>query len=316
MLFNKIKSKYHENLLNKFMATGDTQEIIKILHNLKKETDPKKNLTLKSAIDQLVQKEKFSNVFKKNLIWVHSYNMDDCAYLNKFLSFIFTQNNVLFKEAKPYGNYLSEISLSDISFEELIQYSYFYQYIISELTDANIIINNSGAFFETIEKRYFTHYFLSKFYFYLIKNPLTIYKERKALNPNNDTSENMFGLTSSDMNYSYKTKFNNNSIEENKHNWSTNVLSWTNSNVISTFKGYIINYEKLLNDPQQILAEIVAHIIQCGLKINLDYQQIQLFLDQNPIENKNYENFEISNKELKILSRDNYHIGKKFGYFI
>ena len=153
------------------------------------------------------------------------------------------------------------------------------------------------------------------FFFYLIKNPLTIYKERKAFNPYNDTSENMFGLTSSDMNYSYKTKFNNISIEENKHNWSTNVSSWTNSNVISTFKGYVIKYENLLNDPQQILAEMVAHMIQCGLKINLDYQQIQLFLDQNPIENKHYENFEISNKELKILSRDNSHIGKKFGYF-
>lgn len=315
MLLNKIKSKYFENLIQKFIDQGDLQEVKKMLINFRKEREPEKNLLLYSTINQLLKLEKFNTIFKKNLIWVNSYNLEDCSYVNNFISFIFAKNNIVFNEPAPYGSYLNKVSANDINFEQLTKYSYLYQYLISELGEGNIILNNSGAFFELDNSKYFTHYFLSKLYIYIIKNPLTIYKQRKLLNPLNESQEHLYGLTLSAINYSNKSKYEDIQVEENRHNWSTNVSSWTNQNVVTTFKGYILKFEDLANDPQQILSEIVAHMIQCGLKINLDYSHIKSFIDQYPLENQTFESVDISNKVLKILDRDNALVGKKFGYF-
>ncbi len=176
-------------------------------------------------------------------------------------------------------------------------------------------MNSSGAFFETFDKRYFTHYFLSLCYIYIVNSPLTIYKKRKQKNPEAESYENSFGLTQSDTDYIHTHTYQFKTIEENKHNWATNVSSWTNHNVISTFKGYILNYEDLIKDPKQILSEITAHLIQSGMQIKLNYSHIEEFLELNPPKNETYSNIDVSNKELKILNRDNSDVGKKYGYF-
>ena len=57
-------------------------------------------------------------------------------------------------------------------------------------------------------------------------------------------------------------------------------------------------------------------MVQSGLKINLNYQDIDDFIRDNPLENKSFDNVEVSNKELKLLRRDLGDISKKFGYEI
>ena len=50
-------------------------------------------------------------------------------------------------------------------------------------------------------------------------------------------------------------------------------------------------------------------------KIGIIYEHIDEFLESNSITNDKYQNIEVSNKELKILSRDNASVGKKFRFF-
>ena len=315
MLLDKIKNKYYQNLITNFMEIGDVHEIKKILEKFKSQKNLENNLFLQNIIFSLLEKEKFSKVFNKNLVWVNSFDQNDNTYINGFLKFIFDKNDLLHKDPTLYSDYLNQISSNNVNFESLTRNSYLYQFLISEITDSLIILNSSGAFFETHDKKYFTHYFFSSCYFYIVNNPVTIYKRRKLLNPQADVDENYFGLTQSDTNYINSHNYQSKVIEENKHNWSTNVASWTNHNVISTFKGYIINFEDLMKDPKQILAEICAHLIQAGLDISLNYLHIDEFLESNSITNEKYQNIEVSNKELKILSRDNASVGKKFRFF-
>ena len=121
---------------------------------------------------------------------------------------------------------------------------------------------------------------------------------------------------SADTNYIKTHTFDNNTIEENTQNWPINVSSWAGPNVTSTFRGFVIKYEDLTSNPKQIFAEVVGHLVQSGLKINLNYQDIDDFIRDNPFENKSFDNVEVSNKELKLLRRDLGDISKKFGYEI
>ena len=65
-------------------------------------------------------------------------------------------------------------------------------------------------------KKDILHYNFTKAFFYLVRNPLSIFKERKMSNHDGDVSENFFGLLSADTNYIKTHTFDNNTIEE-KH---------------------------------------------------------------------------------------------------
>ena len=52
----------------------------------------------------------------------------------------------------------------------------------------------------------------------------------------------------------------NNDIKvENRTNININKKSWTDPNVVNTFKGKIINYDNLLGDTEEVLLEIIFH---------------------------------------------------------
>ena len=104
------------------------------------------------------------------------------------------------------------------------------------------------------------------------------------------------------------------SISENRQNWSTNVSSWTNPNVISTFRGLILREEDLVSDPLQKLSEITSHLIQSGIDLKLDYSYLQSYISENPINIANTNEYSFSKKELKILDRDIGSVANKFDY--
>ena len=95
--------------------------------------------------------------------------------------------------------------------------------------------------------------------------------------------------------------------------WSTNVSSWTNENVVNTFRGLVIKYEDLINDTYDNLAGIIFHLNEAGLNIKLDYQKIQYFIDNNKPLNQTHET-EISSSSKKRLSRVLLKEAKKLGY--
>ena len=125
----------------------------------------------------------------------------------------------------------------------------------------------------------------------------------------------MEGLTAGDNNDVYhKYDDNNYFVSENKQSWSTNVSSWTNPNVISTFRGIIIKEEELIEDPLQKLSELVSHLIQSGINCKLDYSYLQNYIEENPIEKEIIPMADLSKKELKILNRDIGNVADKLNY--
>ena len=63
----------------------------------------------------------------------------------------------------------------------------------------------------------------------------------------------------------YEQANNDIKIYENRTNIGINKKSWTDPNVLNTFKGKIINYDNLLGDPEEVLLEIIFHLNSTAL---------------------------------------------------
>ena len=318
MFIDKIKYKYIDNLFKKYFEQNNVKEIGKLLHGLSHEDIKKFSGVVSTNLNMIVNKEIYSSIFSKNLIWVNSFEKNDYDYISKFLNYILRQNNIKHSEPKNYHDYLLELveeyKIDNIDFKDLVDNSYLYQFLLSKKDQQYKIINTSSAFFETNLKRYFTHYFFTKCFIYIVRNPIEIFRNRKKFNPNKSNIENMYGLSKAQDDYIVRYNSSNELfVEENIQDWTTNVSSWSNGNVCSTFRGYILRYEDLLNDPEQMLSEVIGHLSQAGLNIELNYRLIKSFLDENPLL-KEDKNITVSNNEIKILRRDNLDTAQKFKY--
>ena len=319
MFLNKIKDKYYLNLLNKFIEKGDMSEIRSLLKK-KFIFDKKSNLNdFNNYIIKFLSEQKFEKLFNKNLIWVNSFEESSYKYINKFLSDILSHNKVPFIEPTKYVDELYDLirsrNIYKIDFEDMCSMSYGYQYFLTEKNNNIKILNSSASFFETASNIYFTHYFYTRCYIYIIKNPYEIFQRNKLQNISDKKINHMQELISGDINdILHKYEDGTYYISENRQNWSTNVSSWTNPNVKSTFRGLILREEDLLSDPLQQLSEITSHLIQSGLELNLDYSYLQNYISENPIKIEKKDEYSFSKKELKILDRDIGNVANKFDY--
>lgn len=315
MIINKIKYKYYDNLIQKYIEAGDVSEINNIFSKILNYPNSTYLNLLQKYLYKVCDIEKFKNTCSKNLIWINSFDLDDCQIINNFVSYIYKENSLDLVGPKNYHDYLSDIminkKINNISFQDLVDYSYLYQFMIGSSSDSDVLINTSSAFFESNLKRYFTHPCFTKYFIYVIKDPSQLYLKQKKINPDNP----MHGFLSSNTDFMKRHQIQSNAfIEENIQNWATNVSSWTNSNVMSTFRGYIVKYESLLENPKQILAELIGHMIQAGVKLKLDYGAIDKFLnDISPLDERGTDET-LSNKENKLIKRDLFTVASKFGY--
>ena len=46
-------------------------------------------------------------------------------------------------------------------------------------------------------------------------------------------------------------------------------------------RGRIIEYEKFINDPQDTLMDIIYHLKQSGLELDINFEDIEIFIDKN-----------------------------------
>ena len=319
MFLDKFKDKYYFNLLNTYIEKGDVSEIRSLLKK-KYISDKNSNLNdFNKYIIKFLSEQKFEKLFNKNLIWVNSFEEVSYKYINKFLTNILTHNEVSFIEPSKYVDELYNLiktrNIYEIDFENMCSMSYVYQYFLSEKKEDIKILNSSASFFETASNIYFTHYFYTRCYIYIIKNPYEIFQRNKLQNNSDNKINYMQELIASDSNdILHRYEDDTYSISENRQNWSTNVSSWTNPNVISTFRGLILREEDLVSDPLQKLSEITSHLIQSGIDLKLDYSYLQSYISENPINIANTNEYSFSKKELKILDRDIGNVANKFDY--
>ena len=88
--------------------------------------------------------------------------------------------------------------------------------------------------------------------------------------------------------------------------------------MLYSFRGQIIKFEELINNPEQILAESISHLVQSGIDIEIDYDLIGKYVNDNRDKfSKNViEEINISNQELKKLKRELGEVLEKFSYNI
>ena len=91
-------------------------------------------------------------------------------------------------------------------------------------------------------------------------------------------------------------------VFENRTNFNINHNSWTDENVISTYKGKIVPYEKLLDDTQGTLLEILYHLKQYGMDVKINLDDIKSFISENKFEKTIVG--KLSNNDKKFLTKN------------
>ncbi|MDC0968561.1 hypothetical protein OAS25_05745 [Alphaproteobacteria bacterium] len=319
MLLKKIKTNYLDKLFSELVNQNDFVKINTELDKLKNEDFELYFLFLNRIINTYLNNDQGQRFFQNKFIWLNSFDLDDTQIIKNFLSFYLREKLDLNLESslyiKDFQKLPKELIQKNISFEDLVDNSYLYQYEMLKRVDNKYkLILNNHVFFEKLPNKFFTHYYLTQCFFYVIKNPIHVYANYRS----------KVGSQQSALNFlNGFTEKNQSSLDEEKvliqnttKDWSTNVLSWTNTNVINTFRGQIIKFEELISNPEQILAEVISHLIQAGMEIEIDYDLINNYINNN--EDKFSKNVlgEIitSNQENKKLYREHGEVSKKFLY--
>ena len=319
MLLKKIKTNYLDKLFSELVNQNDFVKINTELDKLKNEEFELYFLFLNRIINTYLNNDQGQRFFQNKFIWLNSFDLDDTQIIKNFLSFYLSEKLDLNLESslyiKEFQKLPKELIQKNISFEDLVDNSYLYQYEMLKRVDNKYkLLLNNHVFFEKLPNKFFTHYYLTQCFFYVIKNPIHVYANYRS----------KVGSQQSALNFlNGFTEKNQSSLDEEKvliqnttKDWSTNVLSWTNTNVIDTFSGQIIKFEELISNPEQILAEVISHLIQAGMEIEIDYDLINNYINNN--EDKFSKNVlgEIitSNQENKKLYREHGEVSKKFLY--
>ena len=304
---NNFKLAYSRNLIDDHIKNQNLKKLYDYFINLKsikKQLEPANYL-----IQNYIEQNSLNNFFQNKIAWINSFDLDDTKYINQFIQFYFKKLNIQFSEPNPYHEELAKIGANinlknnSILFNDLLTKSYLFQFLIT-LSHNNKInfINSNSAFFQ-YNNLYFTHFHITSSYIYVIRNPVDIFYKYINIFDDHQTAARCF------LGYDqYLDEHKNNSnmtIQENRQGWHTNVNSWTDPNVQSTYRGLIVKYEKLCNDPPAVLADIVSHLSLSHKDLKLNYSYIDEFHKQNPIaKQKDTNSFNISNQTKKFLMRE------------
>lgn len=319
MILKKIKTNYLDKLFSELVNKNDFFKIKNELDNLKIDNAELYFLFLNRILNTYLNNDQGQSFFENKFIWVNSFDLDDTQIIHHFLSFYFTKKlNLNLKTANYIDEFKKlpgELIKKNINFDDLVENSYLYQYeILKSSNSKHKLILNNHVFFEKLPNKFFTHYYFTQCFFYVVRNPNYIYSKYKLDFDSQQHALNFLnGFTDIDQ-----SVFEENlvQVENTTKDWSTNVQSWTNSNVLNTFRGQIIKFEELINNPQQIFAEIVSHLIQSGIEIEIDYDLIDNYINKNKdkFSPNRSEDIALSNQEIKKLNREFGEVSKRFLY--
>ena len=92
----------------KYFEQNNVNEIGNLLHGLSHKDIKKFSDIISTNLSTIVNKEIYSSIFSKNLIWVNSFEKNDYDYISKFLTYMLDQNNIKHSGTKYYHDCLLE----------------------------------------------------------------------------------------------------------------------------------------------------------------------------------------------------------------
>ena len=305
----KIKLNYNYKLFHNYISNKDFNSAYQLILDLSKEDQSDFFIFLRNIQNQL---SNFSTELIKNkIIWIISYDSNDTLYLNEFINYYLSRNsNISFhidNFVSALNKNLSELNLDDktneIKFNDFKLNSNFYQnLVLFSLRKDFLFLNSRAAFFETNNKSYFIYPNTTFCYFYISRSPESLFSKYKDVYGSAEGAyDELFNfnkkeiLTSAHEGQRYQ-------IYENRTNINTHFESWTDPNVISTYRGKMLDYNKLFNEKEDILLEVLYHLKQFGLDMEINIKDIKNFLEtQNfnlPMQNS------LSQNEKKFLNKN------------
>ena len=305
----KIKLNYNYKLFHNYISNKDFNSAYQLILDLSKEDQSDFFIFLRNIQNQLPN---FSTELIKNkIIWIVSYDSNDTLYLNEFINYYLSRNsNISFhidNFVSALNKNLSELNLDDktneIKFNDFKLNSNFYQnLVLFSLRKDFLFLNTRAAFFETNNNSYFIYPNTTFCYFYISRSPESLFTKYKDVYGSAEGAyDELFNfnkkeiLTSAHEDLRYQ-------IYENRTNINTHFESWTDPNVISTYRGKILDYNKLFNEKEDILLEVLYHLKQFGLDMEINMKDIKNFLETQtfnlPIQNS------LSQNEKKFLNKN------------
>ena len=303
MIFNRIKLNYNMKLLDDGFHSKDYDEVKKILQANK--SSPIYQNLVSYSIEKYLSQQSHFKFYESKFIWLNSYDQRDMTYINSFLNFYFQSNQ---EASCSFGDYHEQISESlaeiknieipqFIDFDHVVANSFLYQLLLLLSSNKKHIFSNiRGAFFESPQKKFLIYPQTSLCYIHVYRNPYDLYSRYKKDFENSQEALNEIANSnevSQEKNLKYK-------ITENRQNWNTFTKSWTNNNVENTYRGKLIKYENLETAPKDTLVEIIYHLKQAGMSLDIDFDLIDKFIEDNIPENIMRD--ELSNNEVKQIN--------------
>ena len=298
---NKYQYHYHSKHLENFFISKNYSEIFAYLEKISDNKKVFHDLSLKfvnQAINQSSQ-----DVSKNKIVWINSFLPDDNKYVSSFIENYLLGFNSLKQSINSYQNEISDILIKSekIDFNTLVNQSYFFQWMIINRQKLPFkFIKNNLPFFSTDDNYNFTKPSITQAYIFIINHPYNIYQSLKI--KNNEDQEIARNIFLNLDGQSFDQKINNTSFNLTNKGWHTNTLSWTDANVLNSLKGKIISKKELLENTYEVLSSIILHLIQSGVRIDLNYDLIDNFVKNNPIKIETNSN-ELSQKEKKFLNK-------------
>ncbi len=316
-LLTNIKYQYNLRILEDFISTNNYHDFFIHLEKQRGNNTLYKQLLFTIGSSAILNNQ--DDIFKSKIIWLSSFMKDDLSYIASFFEYYNNEIDTTIGDISLYEekiinilNNLSNINLQNLNFSDFVERSYLYQYLILH-ENANPIkfLVNHLPFFSTKDNLNFTKSLLTNSFVHIIDNPYNVYQKIKNnFNGDKSMAQNIFLNLD---NHSKFEKINSTDVEINKQGWHTHTLSWIDSNVINSLNGKIILKKDLIENTFEVLSSILLHFIQSGIKIKMDYNLINSFIDRNPPENIKIE-IDISQKERKFIEKYINSINSKFNF--
>ena len=305
----KIKLNYNYKLFNEYISNKDFNSAYQLLSDLSKKDQNDFFIFLRNIQNKLSNFS--SELIKNKIIWIISYDSNDTLYLNEFINYYLSRNsNISFNTdnfALALNKKLSQLNLDDknneIKFYDFQLNSNFYQNLVLFTHKKDFLfLNSRAAFFETNNNSYFIYPNTTFCYFYIFRSPEALFlKYKDAYSSAEGAYDELFNfnkkefLTPAHEGCKYQ-------IYENRTNINTHFDSWTDPNVISTYKGKILDYNKLLYEKEDILVEVLYHLKQFGLDLEININDVRNFLETYKFESPSQNS--LSQNEKKFLNKN------------
>ena len=297
---NKFKYHYHLKHIDNLFEEKNYKGIFDYLYNIRSEEKLFYELSLKyisNSINSFNQ-----DVLNKKIVWINTFFDNDSEYLRVFIQHYIQNFKNLKQDIKSYKHEIDQIITSeeDINFNTLVNQSYFFQWMILNRHNVNFkFLHNEIPFFSSENNYNFTRQSLTQAYILILNNPYEVYlKIKKLVNQDQEIARNIF------LNLDQKAQddsYSNVNFKFPSKGWHIHTDSWSDQNVLTSLRGKIISKKEINNNTFETLSSVILHLIQSGVEMELNYDLIELFINNNPIKNS-YEGIELSNREKKFLS--------------